>query len=98
MHPEVSIVRFMVIERFRNAEAVSAVYQRFLEKGRLMPEGLSYVDSWVEVDFQRCFLLADCDDPQLVQEWILRWHDLLDFEVVPVVSSKQTADVVTPVD
>jgi hypothetical protein len=84
----------MVIERFRNAEAVPAVYQRFRERGRMMPEGMSYIDSWIDTSFQRCFLLAECSDPRLIQEWVLRWHDLIDFEVLPVVSSKDTAAVV----
>jgi len=88
-------VRFMVIERFRGPESVRAVYQRFREQGRLMPEGLSYVESWIEPNFHRCFLLAECSDPRLIQEWVLRWHDLIDFEVVPVVGSKETAEVVT---
>jgi hypothetical protein len=86
----------MVIERFRDAEAVPAVYQRFREKGRMMPDGLTYIDSWIEPNFDRCFLLAECADPRLIQEWILRWHDLIDFEVVPVVGSKETAQVVLP--
>ena len=85
---------FMVIERFRNADAVATVYERFREKGRLMPEGLKYVDSWIEPNFHRCFLLVECDDPSLIQRWVLKWHDLIDFEVVPVVPSKETAEVV----
>ncbi len=84
---------FMVIERFRGAEAVAAVYRRLREEGRMMPEGLRYIDSWIAPDFSRCFLLAEADDPRLIQEWVLAWHDLVDFEVVPVVGSKQTAEV-----
>ena len=87
---------FMVIERFRNAEAVSAVYQRFREKGRMMPAGLTYVDSWVEPNFHRCFLLAECGDPRLIQQWVLQWHDLIDFEIAPVIGSKETAEAVAP--
>ncbi len=84
---------FMVIERFKSAEAVAAAYRRLGEQGRLMPEGLRYIDSWIEPDFGRCFLLAETDDPRLIQEWVLAWHDLVDFEVVPVVASKDTAEV-----
>lgn len=87
---------FMVIERFRDDESVPAVYRRFRERGRMMPAGLRYVDSWIEANFGRCFLLAECDDPRLIQQWILEWHDLLEFEVVPVVGSKETAEVVSP--
>ncbi|WP_315790054.1 DUF3303 domain-containing protein [Fischerella sp. JS2] len=60
----------------------------------MMPEGLKYVDSWVEINFDLCFQLMECDDPRLFQEWILQWQDLGEFEVIPVVSSKQTAEVV----
>ncbi len=85
---------FMVIERFKNCDA-KAVYRRFKEKGRMMPEGLKYVESWVEVNFDRCFQLMECDDPRLLQEWILQWQDLGEFEIIPVVPSKETAEVVS---
>jgi hypothetical protein len=78
---------YMVIERFRNHDAV-AVYRRFREKGRMLPEGLRYVDSWVESNFDRCFQLMKCDDVQLFQQWIAHWHDLVDFEIVAVHTSK----------
>lgn len=84
---------FMVIERFKNQDA-KAVYRRFQEKGRMMPDGLKYVDSWVEPNFYRCFQLMECDDLRLFQEWLLQWQDLGEFEIIPVVSSKETAEVV----
>lgn len=83
----------MVIERFKNQDA-KAVYRRFQEKGRMMPDGLKYVDSWVEPNFERCFQLMECDDLRLFQEWLLQWQDLGEFEIIPVVSSKETAEVV----
>lgn len=83
----------MVIERFKNQDA-KAVYRRFQEKGRMMPDGLKYVDSWVEPNFDRCFQLMECDDLRLFQEWLLQWQDLGEFEIIPVVSSKETAEVV----
>ena len=86
---------FMVIERFRNRDAV-AVYRRFQEQGRMAPEGLRYLGSWVEANFDRCFQLMESDDPRLFQEWIVRWGDLADFELVPVVPSKETVEVMTP--
>jgi hypothetical protein len=86
---------FMVIEHFRNSDAV-AVYKRFREHGRMMPEGLEYVESWVEPTFDRCFQLMECDDPRLFDEWIAQWQDLVEFEVVPVVSSKQAALAISP--
>lgn len=86
----------MVIERF-NRRDPKEVYCRFQAKGRMMPEGLKYVNSWVEVNFNRCFQLVECDDPRLFQEWILQWQDLAEFEIVPVVLSKETAEVVNKV-
>jgi len=84
---------FMVIEHFRDRDA-KAVYARFRDKGRMAPDGLKYVGSWIEANFDRCFQLMECDDAKLLQEWILAWGDLPDFEIVPVVPSKDTADIV----
>jgi hypothetical protein len=81
---------FMVIERFKNNDA-APVYERHREQGRMMPDGLSYIDSWVEPDFARCFQLMECDDPQLLQQWTSNWEDLVEFEIVPVVTSKEAA-------
>lgn len=85
---------FMVIEHFKGRDA-KAVYRRFREKGRLAPDGLTYVGSWIETNFDRCFQLMECDDARLLQEWILNWADLADFEIVPVVPSKETSDIVS---
>ena len=81
---------FMVIERFRDHDA-AAVYRRFREKGRMLPDGLKYVDSWVEVNHSRCFQLMECDDVQLFQQWAAHWNDLVAFEIVAVHSSKDAA-------
>jgi uncharacterized protein DUF3303 len=86
---------FMVIERFRGGDA-APVYRRYRERGRMTPEGLRYVDSWVERDFGRCFQLMECADPRLLQEWIARWEDLVEFEVVSVVTSKEAAEAIAP--
>lgn len=86
---------FMVIERFKNRDA-RAVYQRFKEKGRMAPEGLTYVGSWIEANFDRCFQLMECDDPRLLQQWVARWQDLIEFEFIPVVPSKETVETITP--
>ncbi len=83
---------FMVIERFRQGGA-KAVYERFRERGRMMPDGLDYVDSWVEADFNRCFQLVKSDDPALIGQWTAQWDDLVDFEIVPVITSKEAAAV-----
>jgi len=82
---------FMVIERFKNGNA-RPVYSRAHERGRMLPDGLKYLDSWVESNLQRCFQLMECDDPRLFQEWVARWQDLVDFEIVPIVPSKQTTE------
>jgi Protein of unknown function (DUF3303) len=82
---------FMVIEHFRDRNA-AAVYRRYRERGRMMPAGLKYIDSWVEPDYGRCFQLMECDDQPLFQQWTRNWEDLVDFEIVRVVSSKEAAD------
>lgn len=85
---------FMIIERFKDQDA-RAVYRRFAEKGRMMPEGLRYVESWVEANYDRCFQLMECDDLRLLQQWILQWQDLVAFEIVPVVPSKEAREAAT---
>ena len=80
---------FMVIERFRNRDA-KAVYRRFREEGRGAPQGLEYVGSWIEANFERCFQLMKCDDARLLQQWAAFWGDLIEFEIVPVVPSAET--------
>ena len=82
---------FMVIERFKHRDA-KAVYRRFREQGRMLPDGLKYIESWTEANFDRCFQLMECDDPQLFVEWMSHWQDLVEFEIVAVVSSKEAAD------
>jgi hypothetical protein len=77
---------FMVIERFKNRDA-KPVYARFDEKGRMMPEGLKYVASWIDTSFDRCFQVMECDDERLLHEWADNWRDLVDFEFVPVRNS-----------
>ena len=86
---------FMVIEHFRDGDA-KAVYRRFRDQGRLMPEGLRYVDSWVDRDFRRCFQIVDCDDAALLDAWTEAWADLVDFEVHPVVPSKAAYEALEP--
>lgn len=86
---------FMVIERFKNRDA-AAVYRRFRERGRMAPDGLRYVESWVDSGFERCFQLMECDDPALFAEWVARWQDLVEFEIVPVVTSREAAEAIAP--
>src|SRR5215472_15049068 len=84
---------FMVIEQFRNQDGKS-VYRRLRQKGRLMPDGLEFVNSWVAADLGRCFQLMECSDIALLQQWIAEWSDLIDFEIVPVVPGKKLRLVV----
>jgi hypothetical protein len=87
---------FMVIERFEGNDMVP-VYQRLEERGRQLPEGLSYVDSWIEANFGRCFQLMECTDARLLQEWVMGWRGTgTTFEIVPVVPSRETRAVVAP--
>ena len=87
---------FMVIERFPNHDAVP-VYRQVRDKGRSLPDGLTYVGSWIEPNFDRCFQLMECDDLRLLQEWVLSWRGSgVTFEIVPVVTSAETRDVVAP--
>ena len=83
---------FMVVERFKDRDPVP-IYRRLREAGRSMPEGLRYLDSWVEVNFDRCFQLMECDDARLFLEWVLPWRDLIEFEVVPVSPSREVREM-----
>ena len=86
---------FIIVENFKNGDAVP-VYQRFRDKGRLAPEGLKYISSWVAEDFRKCFQLMETDDKELLKEWISNWNDLVDFEVYPVMTSEQVAQKIAP--
>jgi hypothetical protein len=80
---------FMVVERFAAGRATD-VYRVARERGRMLPEGLVYVDSWVSAALDVCFQLMECEDPVLFQEWVARWGDLVDIEIVPVTPSSET--------
>ena len=86
---------YMVIERFKDRDAL-AVYRRFRDRGRMTPDGLSFVGSWVEANCDRCFQLMECGDARLLQVWAAHWRDLVSFEFVPVVSGKETAEALAP--
>jgi hypothetical protein len=87
---------FMIIERFKDNDMLP-LYKRVRDEGRTIPEGVKYVDSWVEPNFSRCFQLMECDDLRLLQKWILQWRGWgVLFEIVPVVSSRDTQEVVAP--
>ena len=85
----------MIVERFRGGDPVP-VYRRFRERGRMAPPGLTYVSSWVDVTLQRCFQVMETDDRAQVDEWIANWSDIVDFEVIPVITSAEAAERVAP--
>jgi hypothetical protein len=86
---------YMVIERFKNGDALP-VYRRFRELGRMTPDGLSYVSSWIDDKITICYQIMETKNPKLFDEWIAKWNDLIDFEVHPVLTSKETAEKIAP--
>jgi hypothetical protein len=85
----------MIIEEFHNGDPVP-VYRRFRDIGRQQPDGLTYRGSWVTRDLKRCYQLMECDDPELLDQWMSHWNDLMDFQVVPVVTSADAIGLVSP--
>jgi hypothetical protein len=86
---------YMIIERFKNGDPVP-VYRRFRDQGRRLPEGLLYVQSWVTVDMAMCYQLMECADRELLERWVAQGSDLVDFEVVPVITSAEAVERIAP--
>jgi hypothetical protein len=86
---------YMVVEHFKDGDAVP-VYRRFRDQGRMAPEGLSYLSSWVDVRMERCYQLMAADDPALLDQWVAQWRDLVDFEIHPVITSAEAVERITP--
>jgi hypothetical protein len=86
---------YMVVEHFRNKDPLP-IYRRFRDKGRMAPEGLQYISSWVDDKLERCFQIMDASERNLLDQWMENWSDVVDFEVFPVLSSKEVADRVAP--
>ena len=82
---------YMVVERFRNGDA-APVYRRFREHGRMAPEGLAYISSWVTEDLSTCYQLMETADRALLEDWMRNWTDLVEFEVHPVMTSREAAE------
>lgn len=85
---------YMIVEHF--GDNAIAIYRRFRERGRMAPDGLRYVASWVTRDYQRCFQVMECDDPALLEQWMSNWRDLTDFDVIPVNTSADAAAAIAP--
>ena len=83
---------YMVIERFKEG-AVPEIYRRFLEKGRMMPDGLEYVSSWIDHNFKICYQLMRTEDGALFDRWTEHWNDLMEFEIVPVRNSAEAVEM-----
>jgi len=86
---------YMIVEHFRDGDP-APVYRRFRDQGRLAPEGLRYVASWVTDDFRRCFQIMECENPELLERWTARWQDLIDFEIAPVMTSAEAVAAISP--
>ncbi len=84
---------FMVVEQFKNNSA-KQVYCRAQEKGRMLPDGLHYMDSWIASGFDRCFQLMETEDPTLFNKWMEHWEDFVEFEIIPVVSSEEATKAI----
>jgi len=85
----------MIVEHYRGGDAVP-VYRRFRDRGRLAPDGLTYVASWVTIDSRHCYQVMECDDPRLLDQWMAEWQDLVEFEVIPVRTSAEAAAAIAP--
>ncbi len=77
------MTQYMLIETFFPG-CKAKIYERFHAKGRMLPDGLKYLNSWLEKDGDRCFQLMETDDPSLFKAWIKNWEDLVAFEIVEI--------------
>jgi hypothetical protein len=85
---------YLVVEHYRNGDP-APVYRRFRERGRSMPDGVRYVGSWVTRDLARCYQVMESDDRALLDQWMAHWADLVEFEVIPVITSAEAAALAT---
>jgi hypothetical protein len=86
---------FVIVEQFRNGDAVP-VYRRFRERGRMEPDGVRYISSWVTEDMRRCFQVMEAESREQLEQWMDRWKDLVEFDVVPVITSPQAVERIAP--
>ena len=88
-------MHFVIVERFRGGDPVP-VYRRYRDRGRLAPEGLRYVNSWVSSDLTACYQVMECEDRRLLDQWIANWSDIVEFEIIPAITSAEAAAAVAP--
>lgn len=86
---------YMIIERFRDGDP-APVYRRFRDRGRMAPDGLRYIASWVTADFSQCYQVMETEDARRLEEWMERWRDLIEFEVIPVMTSADAVSAMMP--
>ena len=87
--------QYMIVEHFKNNDP-APIYRRFRDQGRMTPEGLLYISSWVDESLSRCYQLMETSDRSLLDNWIANWSDLIDFEVHPVISSAEAVQKIAP--
>ena len=85
----------MIVEHFRNNDPIPG-YRRFREQGRLAPEGLHYVSSWVDERLECCFQVMETADRSLLDQWTLKWSDIVEFDIYPVITSSEAAERIGP--
>ena len=83
----------MIIERFHSGK-VKDLYKRFDEKGRMLPEGMTYINSWINEEVTLCYQVMESDNEEKIHEWIAKWNDLADFTIIPVITSAQAKEKV----
>jgi len=88
-------MQFVIVERFHNGDPVP-IYRRFRDKGRMAPDGVHYVASWVSQDLTQCYQVMECEDRRLLDAWIAKWSHICDFEVIPAMTSAEAAAAVAP--
>ena len=86
---------YMIVEHFKDGDPVP-IYRRFRDKGRMAPDGLSYVASWIDEKMARCFQVMETSDRRLLEQWMRQWSDLAEFEVHPVITSKEAVEKISP--
>jgi uncharacterized protein DUF3303 len=86
-------MHYLIIERFKDPVAV---YRRFRDQGRMAPDGLTYVSSWITPDLSTCYQVMECEDRRLLDQWVARWSDLIEMEIMPVISSAEAREAIGP--
>ena len=86
---------YMIVEHFKNDDPIP-VYRRFRDRGRLAPDGLQYISSWVDEKLEHCFQIMETADRNLLDQWITNCSDIVEFNVFPVISSKEAAAIIAP--